>query len=471
MTEDAYVLRDALGLLNQQKNAEAVAMLAGNDHPVARLITALALSRTMGPRVAVPMLEQLVLKHPGFVDALVPLGQLLTAVGGQINLATARRHLEQAILVSPNRVDALVSLGEVNWYTAQIDAAITALARAVELEPANAYAHYVLAQVYGQEGHVELSKEHLSEYARLNVNASKSVQLDLADLATAAKKERKIPRARYPSTDTMRGNFDNFFEREYGKYFAAVPKFIRQDTKFFTLGSCFAREISKSLVACGYQSRHLEVTEAVNTTFANRRLVEWLAGTVIGQAAERIEELVQSVGSRQGILDAFATTDVFIFTMGVAPVFFDRETGEFVMPRPTAINTHALAEKYEFRTSTVEENVANVLHILGFIKSINPAAQVFLTISPVPLVVTFEYESAMIADCVSKSVLRVAADQVLRRGLRHVHYWPSFEIVRWAGGHNGPVFGVDDNSEFHVSEALVRDITSRFISSFKVDAG
>ena len=50
-----------------------------------------------------------------------------------------------------------------------------------------------------------------------------------------------------------------------------------------------------------------------------------------------------------------------------------------------------------------------------------------------------------------------------------VHYWPSFEIVRWIGAHTGPVFGIDDGAQFHVSEALIGRITSQFIETFKVE--
>ena len=48
------------------------------------------------------------------------------------------------------------------------------------------------------------------------------------------------------------------------------------------------------------------------------------------------------------------------------------------------------------------------------------------------------------------------------------YYWPSFEIVRWLGGHVGPFYGVDDGSSLHVSEALVGVITDLFIDQFSL---
>lgn len=57
-----------------------------------------------------------------------------------------------------------------------------------------------------------------------------------------------------------------------------------------------------------------------------------------------------------------------------------------------------------------------------------------------------------------KSTLRVAIDEVMRAGHSGVTYWPSFEIVRWLGGHLGmSMFGEDGNTR-HVNRAAVRMI-------------
>jgi hypothetical protein len=78
---------------------------------------------------------------------------------------------------------------------------------------------------------------------------------------------------------------------------------------------------------------------------------------------------------------------------------------------------------------------------------------------------TAEMASAVLADCVSKSSLRAALHEVLAGGTHAgVHYWPSFEIVRWLGGHAGfAVYGADDANSRHVNEAVVRLIVERFL--------
>lgn len=78
-----------------------------------------------------------------------------------------------------------------------------------------------------------------------------------------------------------------------------------------------------------------------------------------------------------------------------------------------------------------------------------------LTVSPVPLNATFEMESAVVADCVSKATLRVAVEDVLRQGIPGVRYFPSFEIVRWLSAYLPGMYGEDDGSTVHISERVV----------------
>src|SRR5205085_6394217 len=87
--------------------------------------------------------------------------------------------------------------------------------------------------------------------------------------------------------------------------------------------------------------------------------------------------------------------------------------------------------------------------------------------SPVPLMATFRDISCLPADTVSKAVLRVALDRLMDAGHEGVYYWPSFEIVRWAGSHvKWAAYGTDDGKARHVSRYLVREIVDAFVESF-----
>src|SRR6185369_7470852 len=158
----------------------------------------------------------------------------------------------------------------------------------------------------------------------------------------------------------------------------------------------------------------------------------------------------------------FREADTFIYTLGVAPGFFDRDTGRFHLSQPGASTRHLLRAK-QFRTTTVAENVENIEYIAAAIAGLRPNAQIVFSVSPVPLFATFEYESAIVADCVSKSTLRVAIDTVMKKGLPNLHYWPAFEMIRWVGVYGGGVYGAEDGTSRHVSEHAIRSVMRAFV--------
>ncbi|MGY8719692.1 MAG: GSCFA domain-containing protein, partial [Verrucomicrobiia bacterium] len=77
---------------------------------------------------------------------------------------------------------------------------------------------------------------------------------------------------------------------------------------------------------------------------------------------------------------------------------------------------------------------------------------------------SIEYKSPFVADCFSKSTLRVAAQEVVQKYDGRFFYWPSFEIVRWLAPLFGPVFGVDDGASRHVSLEVFASVTDAFIT-------
>ncbi|MGH9614769.1 MAG: GSCFA domain-containing protein, partial [Bryobacteraceae bacterium] len=273
---------------------------------------------------------------------------------------------------------------------------------------------------------------------------------------------------RYPQTDDFLGDFQKLITNHIAANLAGAEKFIRKSTKFFTMGSCFARTLSRHLNDSGYASHHMEIAEHINTTFANKVFVDWLTNPDMDESiSRRLVELLPPDWTRERTLKILGESDVFILTLGVAPAFFDKETGDFVLPRPSALNSRALAEKYSYRTTSVKENVDNVLHLIGFIRSVSPAIKIVVTVSPVPLQASFEYRSAVQADCLSKSTLRLVAQEVVyNSGIADILYWPSFEIFRWAGSNSSNYFAADDGAAWHVSEEKVAGTIQAFTQMF-----
>ncbi len=155
----------------------------------------------------------------------------------------------------------------------------------------------------------------------------------------------------------------------------------------------------------------------------------------------------------------------------MAPCFFHQVTGEFafVPGDLTKTSREHILSHHEMRMTTVAENAENIHHILDTIRRLaRREPRVVLTVSPVPLGGATGFESAVVADCLSKSTLRLACDEVLRtRPGDGLVYWPSFEIVRWLGAHysaNQPlVYGADDGSTHHVSNWIVDLVIDLFL--------
>ena len=299
---------------------------------------------------------------------------------------------------------------------------------------------------------------------RETLEIAKSRLSQPAAKATTAKK--KI--GRYPETKDFLGDLQSLIANHIAVDLNREPKFIGKATRFFTMGSCFARNLARSLNNSGYAALHMEISEYINTTFANRVFVDWLSGAEIDAAIrERIVELLPPGWSKENTLQIIKDSSVFILTLGVAPAFFDRATDDFVLPRPSALNSRVLAEKYRYRTTSVQENVDNVLYLINFIRSISPDIKIVVTVSPVPIVASFEFESAVQADCLSKSTMRLVAHEVVNNSnLENILYWPSFEVFRWAGSNASNFYAADDGAAWHVSEEKVAGTIKAFVDMF-----
>jgi hypothetical protein len=261
--------------------------------------------------------------------------------------------------------------------------------------------------------------------------------------------------------------------REYALvgYAPSEPVLSGTDT-VVTLGSCFARELRTFLRNAGLPAGRLAIPAGLNNTYALLDFVSWCVTGEETQHAFRYDRLEtgeieewKPEEERAGYHDLFAEAGAFVFTFGLAEVWQDRETGGvFWRGVPDSIFD---SDRHVFRLTTVEENAENIRRIVELVRRINPDAAIVLTLSPVPLKATFREVACLSADCVSKSVLRVALDQVTSDGLPGVYYWPSFEIVKWAGPHMPwPAYGFDDGVPRHVTRYIVSSIVDAFVEAF-----
>lgn len=124
----------------------------------------------------------------------------------------------------------------------------------------------------------------------------------------------------------------------------------------------------------------------------------------------------------------FAELDTFVFTLGLTETWADAADGAVYPVCPGVVAGTFDPQRHVLQNHGVGEVVDDLAQFLFLLRSINPKADVILTVSPVPLMATAEDRHVLVATSLSKAVLRVAAEQVAAMHER-VAYFPSYEII------------------------------------------
>lgn len=265
----------------------------------------------------------------------------------------------------------------------------------------------------------------------------------------------------------------------------APPRFvIDRGSKIATAGSCFAQHISRSLLQHGFnyyvaeQAPELAAEEArhrnygvFSARFGNiytaRQLVQlfdraygafdpgerhWVRSD--GRFVDPYRPQIEADGyaspealeaSRAGHLSdvrrMFENLDVFIFTLGLTEAWRNKADGAVFPLAPGVAGGAFDPGLHEFVNFDVPEVVADLDRFIQQILKVNPRARIILTVSPVPLMATYEDRHVLVSTTYSKSVLRVAADAIRRRHA-NCEYFPSYEVI--SGNHTrGAYFDQD----------------------------
>lgn len=218
---------------------------------------------------------------------------------------------------------------------------------------------------------------------------------------------------------------------------------IDKTTRITAFGSCFAANISRWLGERNYRVSEkdpdaqdayvVRIGEGMVNSFVIRQQFEWawenkrFEQPLWHGYKKEIYSYDEKVRLQTKAL--FDNSDVFILTFGLSEIWYDAET-ENVFWRSVPKEAYDPA-RHLFRVSTVEENRDNITAIYELIRKHRPDAKIILTLSPVPLSATFRDNSCITANSVSKSVLRVAIDEVVRANQQdgYLFYWPSFELI------------------------------------------
>ena len=251
---------------------------------------------------------------------------------------------------------------------------------------------------------------------------------------------------------------------------------ISPETKVATAGSCFAQHIARHLKNSGFnyyvaENGHPVIPEGIRTAnnygtfsarygniYTTRQLLQ-LFERSYGRFVPREEPWVDpdrtvrdpfrpsiqpgnfsSVAEMEAdraqhltaVKRMFETLDVFVFTLGLTECWRARADGAVFPLCPGVEGGTFDPKRHLFYNLTSTEVVRDMQAFLDGLTAVNPAARVILTVSPVPLMATaVPDQHVLTATTYSKAVLRVAAQALVNQN-KHVHYFPSYEIITGA---------------------------------------
>ncbi len=215
--------------------------------------------------------------------------------------------------------------------------------------------------------------------------------------------------------------------------------FMRHSDKMLLMGSCFSDNIGAKLRDAmvdvlvnpfGTIFNPLSIAGAVdkiidNATIAGAEL--FMSGGVwnsydfhsrfsmaIKDAA--LQRMNASIGEAHEHLKVCNT---LVLTLGTAVVYRRRDTGEVVT------NCHKVPQQeFTRRLASVEEITESLTRAVERLHEFNPALRILFTVSPIRHIA-----DGLEMNSLSKAVLRVAVNNVVRQFKGFVEYFPAFEIV------------------------------------------
>jgi len=122
---------------------------------------------------------------------------------------------------------------------------------------------------------------------------------------------------------------------------------------------------------------------------------------------------------------SFLQSKVFVITLGLNECW-QLHDGTFMSRNPRD-NMYHLAKH---KTLTVAENIYHIQRFFDIIKQHNPEFTLIISVSPIPFLATGRANEHHIisANCHSKAVLRVAAEELVQKN-KDMYYLPSYELV------------------------------------------
>ena len=242
----------------------------------------------------------------------------------------------------------------------------------------------------------------------------------------------------------------------------AMPFSVSPTDPVAAAGSCFAQHIARYLKDAGYNYLQTEPpatpTEPVfsarfGNIYTTRQLRQLMLGAyglhrpvtrvwrrTDGRYIDPLRPRLAPAGfttadevtiARRTHLAAvrrvFQECRVFIFTLGLTEAWLAPDGTALPVP-PGVVDAESPEGEPTFHNFSVAEMRADLDQFLADLRAVNPHVRVILTVSPVPLVATYEARSVLVSNTYSKAALRVAAEEAAASH-DFVAYFPSYEII------------------------------------------
>ena len=286
---------------------------------------------------------------------------------------------------------------------------------------------------------------------------------------------------------------------------------VTKDTKFFAMGSCFAMEIYTALKKLNYDCfpKYIEIKinkkqifdkipaerdfiahydiQSIKQEFesalglfknqdrekgyyevTNMPVNKFLSSSSVFQDPHRklcyassMEDLIDLSNKITLIIkDGIEKADVLILTLGLIESWKNNLNNKFFC-RPPNTGYGGGDGFGEFHLTNFEENYKDLTSLIHLIQSNFPKKHVVISVSPVPLQLTYRNCDVYTANMESKSLLRSVAGRVCAENSNFVTYFPSYELAS-LNPYN-LVFGEDGR---HINKEFAEFVINFFIERF-----
>lgn len=294
-----------------------------------------------------------------------------------------------------------------------------------------------------------------------------------------------------PNSAAHRLTTGNFCQIEH------VPRFkFSEDASFFMIGSCFATNLSKALASKGKNVLSSKIdldsrffTESMYSgdialiKFTPHSFLNEIQTNVLGKYPDAeglialpdgrlwnpqlhkikpgsLEDNLTIKGNVRDCVSRITDADVVFVTLGLTETWFDRESNVALNENPFRIKElhgKAYRGRFEFRNLDFAKALATTEAAITTIReNAQKDIRFVVTVSPIPLLRTFEDCDVITANSYSKSTLRSVAHELYKK-FDFVDYFPSYEIVM-----NSPRELAWRHDQRHVTDDMVRFVIDKF---------